>query len=201
MRYLVKDILRDVRIQLDLDAEDQPLICQADLPSLTIDKMILAQVEWGARQVIEEAPVWKLHTGIPITGGVAWNDAPGVGMGLLLLPDDFLRLIAIRMSDWQRDAKIITAHDDEYQWQSSRFPGIRGNPQRPVAAIVSTPMGWAAELYSSMAGPGVTLAKALYQPVPRIQQGAILLPPLLYHDIIQRIALLVGQCFQSPGIQ
>jgi hypothetical protein len=45
------------------------------------------------------------------------------------------------------------------------------------------------------------LAKALYQPVPRIQQGAILLPPLLYHDIIQRIALLVGQCFQSPGTQ
>ena len=71
MRYLVKDILRDVRIQLDLDAEDQPLICQADPPSLTIDKMILAQVEWGARLVIEEAPVWKLHTGIPITGGVA----------------------------------------------------------------------------------------------------------------------------------
>ena len=123
--------------------------------------------------------MWKLHTGVPITGGVAWHDAPGVGMGLLLLP----------------------AHDDEYQWQSSRFPGIRGNPQRPVAAIVSTPVGWAAELYSSMAGPDVTIAKALYQPVPRIQHDAILLPPLLYHDIIQRIALLVSQCSQWPGAQ
>ncbi len=197
MRYLVRDIVREVRIHLDLDAEDLPLVHVPDAQALTVDAIVRSLIVQGATQVICEAPLSKLQTGVPVRGGVAWRDAPGVGMGLLLLPDDFLRLIALRMSDWQRDAKIISAHDAEYQWQSSRFPGVRGNPQRPVVAVVSTPAGWAAELYTSQAGPGVTLSKALYQPVPVIRHDAIELPPLLFHEVIDRIADLVRRVFEA----
>ncbi|MBO4659730.1 MAG: hypothetical protein J5637_08915 [Prevotella sp.] len=195
MKYPIHQILHDVSVRLDLDDDDQPLIAVNDRGARTIADIIASQVEWGARQVIEEAPSEKLAPGVPLHGGVAWQQAPGVGMALLLLPDDFLRLLAIRMSDWQRDAKVITALDEEYQWQSSRFPAIRGNPERPVAAIVTTPMGQAVELYSSQGGAGVTIAKALYQPVPHIVQGTIELPPLLYHNIIDRIATLTRQSY------
>ena len=195
MRYSLPQIIHDVSVLLDLDGEDLPLINPADPPARTIADIILSQVEWGARQAIEEAPLDKLGTGVPIHGGVAWHAAPGVGKGLLLLPDDFLRLLAIRMSDWRRDAKIITALDEEYQWQSSRFAAIRGNPERPVAAIITSPLGQAVELYSSQAGPEVTIAKALYLPVPRITDGAIELPRLLYPDILRRIATLTQQSY------
>lgn len=197
MRYPVNEIIRDVRVLLDLDAADPPLITTTDPGALTIGQKIRSLVEWGARQVIEEAPLHRLQTGVPIQSGVAWHDAPGVGMAMLLLPDDFLRLVAIRMSDWHRDARIISAQDPEYACQSSRFPGVRGNPDRPVAVIVPTPMGWAAELYSSRAGSEVTVSKALYLPVPRIRQEAIHLPEALYHDIIGRIAHLVRLSFAS----
>ena len=194
MTYSVSQILHDVSVRLDLDDCDQPLIA-ADTSARTVADIIISQVEWGARQVIEEAPLTKLGTGIPIRGSVAWRGSHGMGMAWLVLPDDFLRLLAIRMSDWQRDATIITADDERYQWQSSRFAAIRGNPQRPVAAIVTTPVGMAVELYSSSAGDGVTLAKALYLPVPRIHHGTISLPPLLYPDIIDRIATLTRQSY------
>ena len=195
MKYSIHQIIHDVSVRLDLDDADEPLITVNDRGARTIADIISSQVEWGARLVIEEAPLHRLGTGVPLRGGVAWQQAPGVGMAMLLLPDDFLRLLVIRMSDWRRDAKIITAHDVEYQWQSSRFPAVRGNPERPVAAIVTTPLGLAVELYSSQGGAGVTLAKALYLPVPRLHEGAISLPPLLYHDIIDRIATLTRQSY------
>lgn len=195
MTYTIRQIIHDVSVRLDLDDADQSLIAVNDRGARTIADIIVSQVEWGARQVIEEAPLCRLGQGVPIRGGVAWHDAPGVGMGLLLLPDDFLRLLVIRMSDWHRDAKIIFAHDAEYQWQSSRFPAVRGNPERPVAAIVTTPVGLAVELYSSHGGAGVTIAKALYLPVPRLVDGTISLPPLLYPDIIDRIATLTRQSY------
>ena len=56
-------------------------------------------------------------------------------------------------------------------------------------------MGLAVELYSSLGGAGVTLSKALYLPVPRLHEGAISLPPLLYHEIISRIATLTRQSY------
>ena len=201
MKYPLSQIIRDVRVLLDLDADEPPLIPPVCTGALTIGEKIRAMVEWGARQVIEEAPASQLQEAGPLKGRLAWHDAPGVGMALLLLPDDFLRLVAIRLSDWHRDARIITDTDAEYLWQSSRFPAIRGNPQRPVAVIVGTPMGKAVELYCSYAGSEVVLSKALYQPLPRISHEHILLPSPLYYDIIGRIASLVRQTFTNINPQ
>ena len=131
-----------------------------------------------------------LAPGMPIRTQLQWSGLPGRGMAVLPLPDDFLRLLSIRLSDWARPARIICDTDPACRWQAMPFTGIRGNPSRPVAVVTAYPSGRVAELYSSTAGPEVRVVMAQYVPVPRLRDGVLSLPEWLYHDFIGRIAQL-----------
>ena len=168
MLYSVRQIVSDTRVMLDHNAEERPLIRIDDLYTLTLDQLIASKIETAARQVLEEAPLHSLAPGKPLCASLAWVERPGWGMAVLPLPDDFLRLLHVRLSDWRRPARIITDTHPDYRWQASPF----------------------AELYSSAGGPGVTIEQAQYVAVPLIANGHIEWPQLLHYDIVSRIALL-----------
>ena len=64
------------------------------------------------------------------------------GRATLHLPDDFLRLVALKMSDWSLPVTKITSEGDpNYPFTGSRWESIRGSRERPVVTLQLTPSG------------------------------------------------------------
>ena len=200
MNYSLSQIIADTRIWIGHNREDLPLIAIADPYTLSLDELIRSKVELAARMVVSEAPAQMLMPGCPVRTRLSWQGRPGRGMAMLPLPEDFLRLLTVRLSDWRRPARIISDDDPSCRWQSSPFAGVRGNPARPVAVVTASPAGKVVELYSSMAGPSVRLIQAQYVPCPRVTDGWIRLPESLYHDVVARVAHLTMQSYHTDPI-
>ena len=188
MKYTIDDIMKDVRARLGYNPDNLPLIEADDIETLRLDDIIRQQIVPAAQKVLLMAPPHLIDTAKPLRGALAWREQEGRGMAYLLLPADFLRLLSVRMTDWQRPAHIITETDPLYALQASPFQGVRGNPDRPVAVVVRYPEGLVLELYTSTAGVGTTLQRALYVPHPYITPDHLIdLPAALYDEIVNEI--------------
>mgnify|MGYP003213579236 FL=1 len=143
MVYKILQIARDVRIAIDQNMTSEQLIATDDIETLSLEEIIRSKIVEAVRRVETAAPVQFLEEGHDFSSGIYWN---GDGSGWVLLPDDFMRLIAFRMSDWERTVyEAISVDDPLYAKQSSRYKGIRGNVQKPVCAIVNRAEGKALE--------------------------------------------------------
>jgi len=193
MEYLVEDIVRDVKVCLDENVDSTALALLGDADTLTLDDIIESKIADAARLVESGAAHHLLDRGEPFGDNIWWQQAPGYGMGMIQLPDDFLRLVTYRMSDWAMPVtEAITEEDPRYAMQSSRYGGVRGNPWRPVVAIVQHPTGLMLEFYTCQAGAGVVINAARYIPMPRISGGKIKVCEKLYRAIIYRTASLTA---------
>lgn len=188
MVYRIQHIARDVRIAIDENKTSEQLIADEDIDTLSLDEIVQSKVQDAARQVLSTASVELLDTGAPFGDSVYWR---GDGSGWILLPDDFMRLIVFRMSDWERPVySAIGSGDPEYARQFSRYKGIRGNPQKPVVAIVRRAEGLALELYSCR-DESATVDQATYLPLPRVdREGGIDLPARCYRSVVYKCASL-----------
>lgn len=167
MVYKIPNIMRDVRIALDENKVSEQLIADEDIDTLSLNDIIRSKIEEAARRVESYAPVHFLEEGHDFGDAIYWADK---GSGWTLLPDDFMRLIAFRMSDWERTCySAISADDPTYALQSSRYKGIRGNVQKPVCAVVNRAEGKALEFYSSKS-TSAYVARASYLPYPKIDE-------------------------------
>ena len=188
--YSVEELIKEAKVAIDENISSQPLASLGDLDTLTLDEILLSKVEDAARLVEESAAHHLLDAGKPFATSVTWeNDVAGYGAGRTLLPTDFMRLISFRMSDWYRPVtEAITEEHPLYDQQSSRYLGVRGNPERPVVAIVHGESGQVLEFYSCQAGPGVRVSAARYLPIPTIKDGEIELCPKLQRAVVYRLA-------------
>ena len=184
-------MMADVRARLGYNPDNQPLIEADDIETLRLDDIIRQHIIPAAQKVLMTAPPHLIDTAKPLQGALAWQEQEGVGMAYMLLPPDFLRLLSVRMTDWRRPACIITENAPLYALQASLFQGVRGNPDRPVAVVVRYPEGLVLELYSSAAGEGTTLQRALYVPCPHFTPDHLIdLPAALYNDIVEEVGQL-----------
>ena len=185
------EMVRAVRVAIDMNKGDEPLIIEEDTDTLTLDEIIYEKLVEGVRLVEMEAPAIMLDSGHDFARdrGVFWR---GRGKGFLNLPDDFMRLISFRMSDWERTVyEAITEQDAEYAKQSSRFKGICGNRERPVVAIVRRSEGKVLEFYSCDSEEA-TVTQATYLPLPKIDRdGGIDVSEDCYSAAVYRVAGLV----------
>jgi hypothetical protein len=185
--YDIDALVKDIRIILDQNQISSQLIAVSDIDTLSVNEIIKSKIAVAARVIETNAPISMLD-GITLGSEetqsdgtiktsytIAWKSAIGIGMGSILLPDDFMRLIVFQMSDWNKPATIITEDDPKYEMQSSRYPGVRGCPQKPIAAIVLRSGGLTLELYSCTAGSSVTVKHGRYIPIPSIMDGSITL--------------------------
>lgn len=195
MRYPVRKIIRDTRVSLDFNQEEFPLVEACGTGNLTLDDIIRSKVEMATRCVVQHLDNLLLAPGNPIRTKLAWpGGTQGVGMAVLPLPSDCMRLLCIQLSDWLRPARIITEDNPEYQWQNTPFLGVGGNPARPVAVICQRPTGCVAELFSSTGGRKVAIEKAQYYPLPRItEDDCIHIPATAYGDVVRQLAVLTAE--------
>ncbi len=181
LHYSVKKVVEDVRVALDeningarLPGGMSPL---EDVDTLSLDAIIRSKIEDAARLVELNAPLSMLDAD---EGKEFENEQishiVGLGKGATIpLPDDFLRLIRFRMSDWARPVtEAITVHDKRYAMQQSPCYGVHGNPDKPVVAVTGIyndderEIIRVLELYTT--GNDSYVKEALYIPYPRIEE-------------------------------
>lgn len=156
----------------------------ADSPFPDIEERTRLLAPGLLANLITEAPLERLS-------GYKNFDNPveiaNTGEATLRLPDDFLRLVSIRMSDWSCDITEPTpASGDILKRQKSRWTGVRGNPERPVAIISFSDSGRCLKLYSSK--PGAVLGWGYYMAMPSVAaDDSLEVPPSLYSPLLQRL--------------
>lgn len=194
--YTVTALCQDIRVALDMNMNSTPLTSLGDVDTLSLDQIIESKIETAARMVEASAPYYLLGLGQSIDNEmytVNWTEREGNGPGYMHLPSDFLRLVTFQMSDWSRAVtEAITEDDPRYAMQYSRYPGIKGCPQKPVVAITKHPEGLMLEFYSCTAGTGVTVKRATYIPIPKITSGSIAISEKLKPAVVYQAAALVA---------
>lgn len=189
MIYQLADIVRDVKVVLDENMSSEELLALEDIETLSMEDIIESKVEEAVRRVESVAPINMLESGHNLIDSLFWN---GDGSGFVVLPDDFMRLMAFKMSDWERvihDA--ISVNDPIYLKQSSRFKGIRGNKQKPVVAIVNRPEGRALEFYSCD-NENATMEIGVYRPYPKVDEyKGVEISERCYRAVVYTIGALV----------
>ena len=181
VEYAVSDLVKEVKVLLDRNQESAGLLAPSDSDTLSQAELIESKIVDAARIILSDAPEYMVE-GTSCTDDVTWTDSNGYYVGNMVLPTDMLRILSVKADDWNRPAEIISESDDAYKYQNCKY-GVRGNPERPVAAIVHTDNGKSIELYTSKK-KDATLA-FIYVQIPSITtEQKISLPSVLKDSII-----------------
>lgn len=193
MIYEVNGLKREIRIALDQNMVSTQLLDAGDIDTLAMEDIIESKIADAARIVESKAPSQLLDGGKPFADSIGWKSRVGYGVGYVSLPDDFMRLVTFQMSDWNRAVTVAISEDDPvYEQQQSRYPGVRGNPQKPIVAITTQPIGQVLEFYSCTGGANVYVKRARYIPIPKIENGEIDLCEKLKSAVVYYTAYLVA---------
>lgn len=193
MEYNISDIIAEAKVALDENVDSSALSGLGDVDTLKLDEIIESKVVDAARIIESNAPAHLLDSGRAFGESIGWDGQPGYGAGYIHLPDDFMRLVCYQMSDWDYAVILaITEDSPQYQLQRSRFGGVRGNPQKPVVAITSQPIGLVLEFFSCYSGENAFIKKARYIPMPRIRNGKIELCEKLRRAVVYYTAYLAA---------
>ena len=187
--YKIETVSQDVRIAIDENKTSEQLLGDEDIDTLSLNEIVRSKIEEAVRRVETTAPTFLLEEGHTFGDSVFWEDN---NSGWTLLPDDFMRLIAFRMSDWERTChNAISVDDPLYDLQSSRFKGVRGNVQKPVCAVVNRAEGKALEFYSCNSEEAY-IKRATYLPYPKIDdEEGIDISERCYTAVVYTTAALV----------
>ena len=199
------ELKRRVRIALDQNMVNETLAVLGDIDTLSLDDVISEEIPIAARIVENSAPSRLLDGGLDFSGSCGWHGAVGYGSGFIALPKDFMRLVSFKMSDWDYSvSEAIKENSPDYEIQHSRYPGVRGNPQKPVVAIVMQPIGLVLEFFSCTAGRDVYVKRARYIPYPKVIDGNInlcenLIDPIIY-QAAANVALTIGNADMATAL-
>lgn len=185
--YVVSTLVKEVKVILDRNQESAALVPD-DSDTLSQGELIQSRIVDAAKLILTDAPSELVEGAMLTDGKVLWQSSHGAFVGKVQLPSDLIRILSVRVSDWIRPGKLISEEDDEYKLQSCRF-GLRGNVERPVAAIVHIGGERYMELYTSNTNDA-TLDLS-YVKLPNISNGMIGLPLGLKDAIVYMTAYLV----------
>lgn len=179
---------RDVRVAVDMNHDSRPLLVEGDIDTLSFNDIIYAKLTDAVRMVEMEAPLHLLEQGHQFGDAVTWGED---GKGWILLPNDFMRLVVFKMSDWHYAVSEAISDDDPiYVRQFSKWKGICGNPERPVVALVNRAEGNVLEFFSCR-DDTATVDQAVYIPLPRIDpDGGIDVSEKCYKAAVYRAGAL-----------
>lgn len=181
VEYAVSDLVKEVKVLLDRNQESAGLLAPSDSDTLSQAELIESKIVDAARIILSDAPE-DMVEGTACTNEVTWTDSNSYYVGKMVLPTDMLRILSVKAEGWNRPAEIISESDEAYKYQNCKF-GVRGNPERPIAAIVHTANGKSIELYTSTK-QDATLA-FIYVQVPSITtEQKISLPSVLKDAIL-----------------
>lgn len=195
--YSVKNIVRDVRVAIDQNAQQTDLVNWGDVDTLALSEIIQSKIEDAAKLIESQAPVNLLEgttcSNEPTFTKLAASDTNYVAT--IKVPGDYLRLFLFKMDDWVRHvSEAIDATSPLYAYQRMKVEAVRGNPESPVVAIVpESEGGLMLEAYTTASNKSTqNRATFLYVPQPSIANNSISLPNKLYRAIVYATAYLTA---------
>lgn len=184
VEYAVSDLVKEVKVLLDRNQESAGLLTPDDTDTLSQAELVESKIVDAARIILSAAPE-DIVEGTSCANVVTWTESNGYYVGKMILPTDMLRILSVKAEDWNRPATIISESDDAYKYQNCKY-GVRGNPERPVAAIVHTANGKSIELYTSKK-KNATLS-FIYVQVPSVTAEMKISLPSVLKDSIKYMA-------------
>lgn len=144
MQVTESTIISDVRVAMDENTAVTAFTdgdgTAIDTDTLEMEEIIKSKIADGVNAVRKAAPLSMLDLTRKASGDdwpVTWIDEDKC-IGEVELPDDYLRLVMFKMSDWAHAATTPIAADTAlYHQQFSEWKGVRGNPSRPNIAIAA----------------------------------------------------------------
>ena len=179
--YAVSELVKEVKVLLDRNQETSGLLTPTDTDTLSQGELIQSKIVDAARIILKYAPASMLDGKTFNELNTAWDESNGAYVGTVYLPSDMIRLLNVKASDWNRSAEIITEEDDAYKIQCNRF-GVRGNPERPIAALIHNSGNRYLELFTSKSNTATV--SLTYVGMPSISEGNIDLPETLKDSIV-----------------
>lgn len=144
--YSIEDIVKDVRILIDENEDNERLIAEDDEVANNTDTISKAMIIHSIDQVHLIAPLWRVAE-ISVETTVDLSDKRGA------IPEYYLRYVYAKADDWAYKVfEPIDQESDEYKMQFSEFEGIKGSAEKPVVAIVPDQLqksGLGIEVYST----------------------------------------------------
>lgn len=243
MQYPVADIVEQVKILLDQNQLENSIIAQED-NTLELDAIIRQKILHAARLLLETSDVSVLGEGLsnpiikvvdgeevlpedwegydisdPIHIGEIGDGYGELSVWWLEMPEKYLRLLSLKMSDWKRAVHVtIPFESAEYSQLRSGFVGITGNPERPAVAeakssIISRVEGNSPvlfteterhlEIYTSATGDVVDFR---YCPIPEYYtpEGETVeyldFPEKLYRMLLYQTGSLVAATYKDSAL-
>lgn len=189
----VKNIIDEVRVKLDeIELNESEMADFLD-DNTNLDSVIRSCIPTAYSFVCENADASMLEG---TYGDVTLTIKPNK-VGEVMLPDDFFRLVNVRLSSWNSSfSKIITEDSPEYRMQSNRW--LCGNPECPVAAIVHTAYGRKLELYKA-SGNADTLETFTYIPIYDRTTESIDISERIYEAFIYYVTGLTLTTFREES--
>lgn len=143
MEALMSDLVKEMRIAMDEVKHDD----DNDIFSDDSDEEMKQAIETAAQQLLMQAPAQML---LPERVVVSLNETGKQdydaiqtqytdGHGCLVIPDDWLRLVVLKLKSWSSSLTSLMDPDSkEAQMQASRW--TRGTPQKPKGMIAISPV-------------------------------------------------------------
>ncbi|MEG1724107.1 MAG: hypothetical protein RR313_01805 [Anaerovoracaceae bacterium] len=151
-------------------------------------------------KIIEAIRHIELNAPLKYLDGISLSATFNIGADLvatIALPDDFLRVVSVKVNTWNRASNdVIYENDAEYFKQSDVY--ARGTYESPIVAIVTN----SAKLYSCKTSSD-TLEKFIYIPSPIIEKNeeieSVSFCPKCENAIINYIAGLTKQVLRDAS--
>lgn len=192
MEVLMSDLVKEMRLALDEVKHDE----QNDVFADDSDEEMKQAIETAAQQLLLQAPPQMLQPKRVVASlnesGKQDYDAIQTqytdGHGSLVIPNDWLRLVALRLKSWPTTLTSLMEPDSrEAQMQACRW--TRGTPQKPKGMITVSPttgkrvlMYWTAGRYEANhaeeTGKVYDHAVELFTYIPfqKVEDGKLILP-------------------------
>ena len=161
----ISDIIKSVKIAIDEnDSAGINSILVADPDQLQLDELIRSKIVDAVRYIHQVAPSHRID-GVTASATATISQS---GKVTIPLPADFMRIVIFKMTGWTRPiTDPISDTSPLYAMQHSKYTGIKGGSEKPVAAITSVAGQKVLEGFSSPTGDSIE--KLVYLPVPKIE--------------------------------
>ncbi|MDE6027507.1 MAG: hypothetical protein K2G23_05515, partial [Muribaculaceae bacterium] len=132
-----------------------------------------------AERVLTGSDIAEVAEWMPMSGEVAKVTSPtGMARAIFLLPDDFLRFVYLRMSDWSEEVMELMHPEGGAVSLRRHWEGRYGKGSGSPALVLSRYDGKRAlEIFGTVTGSRV--AEGGYLPRPRIEGDDLIFPSSL----------------------
>lgn len=153
------ELVNAVRRKIDeVSAADTPLQSVTIADENAMDTIIESMLDESAREILLKAPFQRLE--ITSANPAPVRNETDKTIGYIQAPDDYLRLVSFRMSDWQRPVVELAIKGDAISKRQYN-KHIRGGVAKPVGVLSRNGQGTIIEYFSTNADQH-TVAEFLY---------------------------------------